>query len=295
MIEQSVIAFALLVLGVVLVEAVDAAMSRTVPRIIADARTSMPQITLGHPRFSLCSPIVTLVLIATAASFIPLWPAYGNGHADAGLFLYAMLIDFGIVGVAAVGWSLNDARSVAASFGAIAQFVAYGIVIGFGMIGPAMLARSLSPAEIIASQHTLWQVAIQPLSFLLYFAGALAQSARHPFSEPLGDRDQSGGALATLGGAPRVVMRIALDLLAFAVAATGIALFFGGWLGATPAFSTFILFVKTTVWLIVLAALRNTISQVRYERMLQFFWKICMPVALVNIAIVGAVILVFKP
>ena len=295
MIEQSLAVFGLMLLGVVLVEAIDAAFDRSMPRLLTDVRTVMPQIVLGHPRLSLVAPLLTLSAIAAAASFIPFWSAYRNGHADAGLFLYAMLIDFGIVGVAAAGWSVNNPRGVAASFGAIAQFISYGIVIGFGMIGPAMVARSLSPSAIIASQHGLWQVAIQPISFLLYFVGALAQSLRHPFAQPLGGPQQSAGAIAALGGAPRVIMRIALDLLGFAVAAMGVALFFGGWLGAPDAFSTWLLFAKTSLWLIAVAALRSAVRQIRYEQMLHLFWKVCMPAALINIIIVGAVILVFKP
>ena len=295
MIKQSLVVFGLMLLGVAVVEAIDAAVERLRPRIMTDARTMMPQIVMGHPRLAVIAPLVTLAVISAGASFIPFWSTYRNGHADAGLFLYAMLIDFGIVGVAATGWSLNDPRGVAASFGAIAQFISYGIVIGFGMIGPVMVARSLSPATIIASQHGLWQVAIQPISFLLYFAGALAQSLRHPFSQPLGNAQQSGGALAALGGAPRVVMRIALDLLTFAVAAMGVVLFFGGWLGVPDTFSTLLLFAKTVLWLLAVAMLCSVVRQVSYERMLQFFWKICMPAALVNIIIVGVVILVFKP
>jgi len=295
MIEQSLVAFGLMLLGIVLVESIDAAAERSKPNILTDVRTTMPQIVLGHPRLAIIAPLVTVAAISAAASFIPFWSTYRNGHADAGLFLYAMLIDFGIVGVAATGWSLNDPRGVAASFGAIAQFVSYGIVIGFGMIGPAMVARSLSPAAIIASQHGLWQVAIQPISFVLYFAGALAQSLRHPFSQPLGNAQQPGGALAALGGAPRVVMRIALDLLTFAVAAMGVVLFFGGWLGVPDAFSALLLFAKTSLWLIAVAMLRIAVREIRYERMLQFFWKICMPAALINIIIVGVVILVFEP
>ena len=295
MIEQSLGVFGLMLLGVALVEAIDAVAERSTPHIVTDARTMMPQIVLGHPRLSFIAPVLTLAAVSAAASFIPFWSTYQNGHADAGLFLYAMLVDFGIVGVAATGWSLNDARGVAASFGAIAQFVSYGIVIGFGMIGPAMVACSLSPAAIIASQHGLWQVVIQPISFLLYFAGALAQSLRHPFSQPLGDAQQSGGALGALGGAPRVIMRIALDLLAFAVAAMGVVLFFGGWLSVPDAFSTLLLFAKTPLWLVAVAILRIGVRRIRYERMIQLFWKICMPAALVNIIIVGVVILVFKP
>ena len=295
MIEQSLAVFGLMLVGIALVEAIDAAVERSRPHIVTDARTMMPQIILGHPRLALIAPLVTLAAVSAAASFIPFWSTYRNGHADAGLFLYAMLIDFGIVGVAATSWSLNNPRGVAASFGAIAQFVSYGIVIGFGMIGPAMVARSLSPAAIIVSQHGLWQVVIQPISFLLYFVGALAQSLRHPFSQPLGNPQQSGGALAALGGAPRVVMRMALDLLTFAVAAMGVVLFFGGWLGVPDAFSAPLLFAKTSLWLIAVAGLRSAVRQVSYERMLQFFWKICMPAALVNIIIVGVVILVFKP
>lgn len=207
----------------------------------------------------------------------------------------SQLLDFGIISVAAIGWSSNTSEGVAASFGAIAQFAAFAIVIGFGMIGPAMVAQSLAPAAIIESQHALWQVVFQPISFLLYFAGSLAQSLRHPFSEPLAGPDGKGGILIHLRAPSRILIRLSLDLLAFSVAAMGSALFLAGWNGVPPQWGVPVYFLKIAMWLAAVAIVRRRVGEIGYEKMLLFFWKICMPLALVNIVLVGVMILVIKP
>lgn len=288
--------FGLLALGIALTQTLDAIgegrglqASLAPLRIVRDSlRTPYEAPALGHPALRALAPPCMLAIVASGAALLPLWSAYAGGDANVGLFFYAMLIDLAFVGIATIGWAANAPPGVAALFGAVAQFLSYAIVIGFGMIGPAMEAQSLSPSAI-AQHQVLWYVVTQPGSFILYFAGSLAQSFRHPFSEPLGAG--AGGALDDLGGAPLLCARWALDLLAFAVAFMGVVLFFGGWNGVPGVGGSAIMFAKTLVWLAAVVVIRGRLRTVQYERLIAVFWKVGMPVALVNVIVVGAVVL----
>ena len=283
----TVIVFGLLCLGVAIVEALDRIVGGSGKQSLAN-RYAAP--VLGHPALRALTPLFTLAAVASAASLLPLWPAYTGGDANTGLFLYAMLIDLAFVGIATIGWSENSPAGTASLFGAVAQFIAYAIVIGFGMIGPAMEAQSLSPAAI-AEHQSLWYVVTQPGSFVLYFIGSLAQSFRHPFSEPIGGKPANGGALTGLEGVPLLFAHWALDLLAFAVTFMGVVLFFGGWSGVPGVGGAAILFAKTSIWLAVLALMRSRMQVLSYERVIAVFWKVAMPVSLLNVILVGAVVL----
>ena len=238
--------------------------------------------SLGSPRWLVAAALAMPPLALAALSLLPLTPSYRAGDAGIGVFLFVMLLDFVAVIVGTIGWSANRPLGVAALFGAILQLVAYGIVIGFGTIGPAMAAQSLSPLRIALSQTGMLPYAIvQPVSLALYLVGGLAQTFRPPFSMPV------RGALDGLGGLPALTFRFGLDLAAFAMVAFGVVLFTGVGGGA---WWTALLVAKSVIVLVLLAPLRR--REVDYEGLLRVFWRLAMPLALLNVVLVGALVLV---
>ena len=241
----------------------------------------LPDTSLGNPRWMVVAALMLPALAFAALSLLPWTPSFG-ADSGIGVFLLVMLLDFVAVIVGTIGWSANRALGVAALFGAILQLVAYGIVIGFGTIGPAMAAQSLSPLRIAQSQAGVLPFAIvQPVSLALYIVGGLAQTFRPPFTKPL------EGALDALGGFPSLAFRWGLDLAAFAMAALGVVLFTGAGGGA---WWMVLLLVKTLVFLVILAPLRR--FEVGYEQLLRIFWRVAMPLALANVVLVGALVLI---
>ena len=242
----------------------------------------LPDISLGSPRWLVVAALMLPAVAFAALSLLPWTPSFGPGDSGIGVFLLVMLLDFVAVIVGTIGWSANRAAGVAALFGAILQLVAYGIVIGFGTIGPAMAAQSLSPLRIAQSQAGVLPYAvIQPVSLALYVVGGLAQTFRPPFTKPL------EGAFDALGGLASLAFRWGLDLAAFAMAALGVVLFTGTSGGA---WWTVLLLVKTLVFLVVLIPLRR--FEFGYEQLLRIFWRVAMPLALANVVLVGALVLV---
>lgn len=286
---------ALLLIGVAIVaiwsvETIDAfaagagANALLAPATIARKRLTspMPDASLGSPRWLVTAALLLPALALAALSLLPLTSSFRAGDAGIGVFLFIMLLDFVAVIVGTIGWSANRASGVVALFGATLQLAAYGIVIGFGTIGPAMAAQSLSPLRIAQSQAGMLPYALmQPVSLALYIVGGLAQTFRPPFSKPV------EGALDALGGLPSLTFRWGLDLAAFAMVALGVVLFTGVGGGA---WWTALLLGKTLVALVVLALLRHI--EISYEQLLRIFWRVAMPLALANVVLVGALVLI---
>jgi NADH:ubiquinone oxidoreductase subunit H len=266
------------VAGVSIVEMLDRRTLLAPVIVVREALASRyPDVSLGSPRWVVGAALALPVFALAAASMLPLRSGYEPADAVPGIFLAAMLLDFASVCIAAIGWSTNRPSGVAGLFGAILQFVSYGIVIGFGMIGPAMAAGSLAPARIAAAQH-VWYALTQPGSLALYAIGAFAQAFRPPFDVP------AQAALDGLGGMPRLAFRWGLDLLAFTVAAYGAVLFFGAGGGSYGG-----LMLVTVLLLVPTALLRR--ARWSYPRTLHVFWRIAMPLALVNVVLVGVVVM----
>lgn len=274
--------------GIWIVEMLDAlangaglrAVAAPIDTISALNRTPLPDASLGSPRWVVGAAIVLPAIATAALSLLPLSQAFDSGNSDVGIFLALMLLDFVAVIVGVVGWSANRANGASALFGVILQLVAYGIVIGFGAIGPAMTAQSLSPLRIgLAQVGALPYALMQPISLVLYVAGALAQTFRPPFALPL------QGAFENLGAVPAIAFRFGLDLAVFTTIALGVVLFtgVGGGVWWTP-----LLIAKTTIALALTLPLRRIALD--YEGILRAFWRIGMPLALANVVLVGVLV-----
>ena len=80
------------------------------------------------------------------------------------------------------------------------------------------------------------------------------------------------------------------------ISALIVTLFFGGWLAPfnldipfLPAAFWFI--IKTAFFVMMFVLARGSLMRPRYDQVMNFGWKICLPLALVNLLVTGAVIL----
>ncbi len=165
-----------------------------------------------------------------------------------------------------------------------------------------MLAGSLSLQGIVHAQDGTWLsvfprwfIATQIVGFMIYMAAALAESNLTPFDIMEAESELVAGFNTEYSG-----MKFALFFLAefagmFTISAVAVTLFFGGWLPIHPALSfipPLIWFLaKTGVIVFVLMWIRSTLPRVRVDQLMGFGWKVLIPIALLNIAWTGLVVL----
>ena len=244
------------------------------------------------------APFVAVATMALAAAVVPLGSRPAGSGAPVGLFLFVVLLGPFAVALANAGWGTNAKYGLVASMRAISHLVAYEVVLGFAILGPVMAAESLSLDRIVDAQERLWYVAWQPLGLLLYLASALFTIYRLPFDTPVADA-LAGGALAEYAGARLLLFRAALAALLFLVSAVGAAIYLGGGHGP-PGVGPLL---PASVWMLlksyVVAALLLWIGRrtprFGHDQMLRFSWKVVLPVAFVNLAVTGILILVLDP
>jgi NADH-quinone oxidoreductase subunit H len=156
-----------------------------------------------------------------------------------------------------------------------------------------------------------WGVFLQPLAFLLFFTAAVAETKRIPFDLPEGESELVAGYHVEYSGG-KFLMFFAGEFAEIVTAAGLVTtLFFGGWQvpylmrdgfhfpwGATwllphltvvvfqvLAFTIKVLFF---CWLQIL--LRWSVPRFRYDQVMRLGWKMLLPLALLNIAVTGIVI-----
>uniref|UniRef100_A0A7C3Z8X7 NADH-quinone oxidoreductase subunit H n=1 Tax=Desulfobacca acetoxidans TaxID=60893 RepID=A0A7C3Z8X7_9BACT len=207
-----------------------------------------------------------------------------------GLLYVLALSSIGVYGVALGGWASNSKFSLLGGIRAVAQMISYELSLGLSLVPIVMLAGSFSLVGIVAAQDSYPFLLLQPLSFLIFFVSAVAETKRIPFDLPEAENELVAGYHTEYSG-----MRFGLyflgEYVTLVVLGSLVAVFFlGGWRGPLlPPLAWFLIKVLAVVF--VMIWMRGTLPRLRYDQLMHFGWKFLIPLALVNIMVTGGVIL----
>jgi NADH-quinone oxidoreductase subunit H len=212
--------------------------------------------------------------------------------------LYIMAIaSVAVYGIALAGWSSNNKYALMGGLRSAAQMVSYELVLGLAFVGPILLANSMSLGDIVDAQNPVWFIVVQPLGFLLFLIGSVAEVNRAPFDMPEAEQELTAGYHAEYSG-----MKFALFFMAeydkmIVVSFIAATLFLGGYLGPfvdqVPWLGPIYLLIKVILLLFVLVWLRATLPRIRYDRLMALGWKVLLPVALVNVFVTAVLVVLF--
>jgi NADH-quinone oxidoreductase subunit H len=200
-----------------------------------------------------------------------------------------------VYGITLAGWSSNNKYALLGGLRATAQMISYELALGLSFMGPVILAGSLSMMDIVrAQQGSLWFVVLQPAAFIIYFFGSIAEINRAPFDMPEAEQELTAGYHAEYSGMKFALFFMAEYIKMVAISVIGATLFLGGFDGPFvdqyPWLGPIYLLGKVVIYLGVLIWVRATWPRIRYDRLMQLGWKILFPLALLNVIITAAVV-----
>jgi NADH-quinone oxidoreductase subunit H len=222
------------------------------------------------------------------------------------LFVLAML-SLGIYGILIGGWASRNRFALIGSLRGAAQLISYEVALGLSLVGLIMVFPSLRLSKIVEFQGgTLfgflpkWGIFLQPLGFAVFFLAGLAETKRVPFDLPEGESEIIG-FYTEYGGLKFGLFMFADFLEVIVLSSLAVTLFFGGWqvpwlrgLKLAPWAMTvlqvlaFNLKVFFFCWLQIL--FRWTYPRFRYDQLMDFGWKVLVPLGVVNILVTGLVL-----
>jgi NADH-quinone oxidoreductase subunit H len=205
------------------------------------------------------------------------------------LFLFA-LSGLGFYGLILGGWASGNKYSLLGAARTAAQLVSYEVAMGLSVIGVIMMAQSLSLTEIVHAQaDTVWYVLLQPLGFLIFLVAAVAETNRAPFDLPEAESELVAGYHTEYGGLKFAMFFLAEYINMIIISALGATLFLGGFSG--PFLWGWVwLAIKIAVLLFLFIWLRATLPRLRYDRLMQFGWKVLLPLATLNLVVTAIVV-----
>ncbi len=251
---------------------------------------------VDKPTF-LLAPVIAMVSVLLAFAIVPITATLGVVDMNIGLLFFFAMTSLGVYAVMLGGWSSNNKYSLLGALRSAAQMLAYEIFMGLALMGVVVVAGSFDLRDIVAAQEQVWFVLSQPLSFLLFLIAGFAATHRTPFDLPEAEHELTAGFHTEYSGMKFGMFFVGEYAGVVLISALLAVLFFGGWLGPTfgpawlQAWQPLMWFcAKTGVFLCFFILVRAALPRPRYDQMMDFGWKLMLPLSVVNILLTGAVV-----
>ncbi len=241
----------------------------------------------------LLAPIVIMIPALLIYAVLPFGQGLRGTDLNIGILYIVALGSIGTIAILMAGWSSNNKYALLGAFRVVAQLISYEIPMVLSIVAVVLLSGSMSMVKIVESQSVPYIVAM-PLVFLVYLVAAFAELYRAPFDMIEADSELVAGYFTEYSGMKFVMFFMAEYINLLAMSAIITTLFLGGWRffgleRVLPVLSPFIFFAKCVVVIFLFWWVRGTFPRIRIDHLLALAWKFLVPLALVNLMVVGLV------
>lgn len=246
------------------------------------------------PCLSVFFGLLTLAVIPAGRHFTAL-------NLDAGLLYFFAAGAASELAIFMAGWSSHNKYSLLAGMRALAQLISFELPLLLVVVPVVMVAGTLSLPGIVAAQGAWslggviphWNI-LTPwgfFGFIIFFIAALAETNRCPFDLPEGESEIIAGHLTEYSGFKYALFFMGEYFGMLSLSGLGATLFFGGW----NAPCEFLQFIPSYVWftakllcfMLLFMWVRATLLRLRIDQLMRLAWKLLVPLALINLAVVG--------
>ncbi len=221
---------------------------------------------------------------------------------DVGMVYIFAVGSVAVYGVVLGGWASNNKYSFFGAVRSSAQLISYELPLGLGILGIVLAAGSLRLDEIILRQARsgAWNVALQPLGFVVFAIAATAEAARLPFDLPEAEQELVGGYHTEYLGMKLMLFMVSEFLHMILAAFLIVILFLGGWhfwgltgSAAAVAWPTallrvVVLLAKVMCVILFFMFARWSWPRLKYNQLMDIAWKVMIPLGLINVVAVAA-------
>ncbi|MEG6521621.1 NADH-quinone oxidoreductase subunit NuoH [Desulfotomaculum sp. 1211_IL3151] len=207
-----------------------------------------------------------------------------------GVYYFLAVASLSTVIVWLSGWASNNKYSLIGSMRVVAQMVSYEMPLILSIVGVIILTGTLNMSEIIEAQDGVWFILLQPLGFLIYLIAAVAETNRAPFDLVEGESEIICGPFTEYSGMGFAMFFLAEYVNVVLVSVMATTLFLGGW--QAPFDFTFIpswiwFLLKVYIMIFVIMWFRWTYPRIRVDQLMEFGWKVLVPLSIANIFLTG--------
>lgn len=251
------------------------------------------------------APLIKMVPVLVVMAVIPMGPdllvpwfdgkwyqvPLSLADPNVGVLWLLAITSIGTYGIVLAGWSSNNKYAMLGGLRAASQMVSYELSLGLSMAIPVMIVGSMSLGDINNAQPMFWNWFIfqNPLAAAVLYIALLAEVSRAPFDLVEAEQELTAGFMTEYSGMKFALFMMAEYLGMIAVSMIIAVLYLGGFqdgfglVNSIPILGPLVMIGKVVLSLIFMIWIRATLPRIRYDKLMQFGWKILLPLALLAV------------
>ncbi|HLT04299.1 MAG TPA: NADH-quinone oxidoreductase subunit NuoH [Pseudomonas sp.] len=242
------------------------------------------------------APVVAMSALLIAFAIVPITPTWGVADLNIGILFFFAMAGLTVYAVLFAGWASANKFALIGALRAAAQTLSYEVFLGLALMGIVAQVGSFNLRDIVEyQQQNLWFIIPQFFGFCTFIIAGVAVTHRHPFDQPEAEQELADGYHIEYAGMKWGMFFVGEYIGVVLVSALLTTLFFGGWHGpfldTLPWLSFFWFAIKTGFFIMLFILLRASLPRPRYDQVMAFGWKFCLPLTLLNLLITGALVL----
>ncbi len=236
------------------------------------------------------APAIIMIAVLMSFAVVPFAPGIWVADLNIGLLWFLGMSSLAVYSSVLGGWASNSKYALLGGMRGSVQMLGYEVFMGLSVMGVVLQTGSFRLIDIVDAQKGLWFCVPQFFGMLVFAVAAAAESKRLPFDLPEAEAELIGGYHVEYSGMKFGMFFVGEYLGLTLLSAMMVVLFFGGWHG--PLLPPIVWFLLKTFALIAFMILvRGSLPRPRYDQLTAFGWKVMLPLALANLAVTGAVVL----
>ena len=256
------------------------------------------------------APFIAMIVAMVIMAPIPFARNFHLWDLNIGVLYITAISSLSVISILMAGWASNNKFSLLGAMRAASQIISYELAMGISLIALLMLTGTLSLKTMVAQQMDgWWYIFKQPLGFLIFLICAFAETNRTPFDLSEAENELIGGYHSEYSSMKLGFYLFAEYVNMFLSSAVMVTLFFGGYdipfvndqtiintIGTNwmAVLQGAVFFIKIVCFLFLFMWVRWTIPRFRYDQLMNLGWKILLPLALFNMLLTGALILLHQ-
>lgn len=237
------------------------------------------------------APAIVVATVMLSFVIIPFAPGVMVVDFNIGILFFLAMSSMGAYSIILGGWASNNKYALLGAMRGAAQMITYEVFMGLALMGVVLLSGSFSLKDIVEAQKGLWYVVPQFLGFVIFLIAGVAETHRLPFDIPEAESELVAGFHSEYSGMKFGMFFIGEYMGITLISSMVVALYFGGWLGPgfLPPLAWFA--IKTFVFICLFILLRASLPRPRYDQLMEYGWKILLPLTLINLMVTAGIIL----
>ncbi len=236
------------------------------------------------------APAIIIGTVLLSFAVVPFAAGWVVADLNVGLLFFLAMSSLGVYSVVMGGWSSDSKFSLLGGMRAAALMLSYEAFMGLSLMGVVLLSGSFRLSDIVAAQRHLWFIVPQFVGFLLFLTAGAAEMRRTPFDLPEAESELIGGFHTEYSGMKFGMFFVGEYLGLILISAMTTLLFLGGWLGPVLPGPVWFL-VKTFALIGFFILVRAALPRPRFDQVMQWAWKYMFPLAVINLVVTGAIVM----